>query len=1322
MRRIKKILIILLLIVILPVLTFIVLYRFTPVVDQGVEKLINHFSGENLEIRFARLSGNLLGTLRIEDLMIRIGPDTIRIPQTDLDYDLLDIVGGRYFVERAYITEPLAVFHQKPPDTTASTAIDSLVAAIVTSLPAIRLDQVVLENGAFRYITDQSTQIIENINIDITGQALNNKIVLQPRYARAYWKNRDIPLRNLSFKLIGSKSRVTLNQFQAKLDDIDVIGNGEVEFEPEFRILMFLDTTTVNRDFIAKFSDDLPFKKGFMRVYSTYIGTVEAFSGEIYVDGQMDDINFKRFFARYSRSDRGFNFDELQLRSNVGDADGSAFLSRRFPNQIDLQARQLDLRRLGVSRDTMLVSGIADLNFENWRWETLKASGTVGLDNFQYGNIKVDSVLSRIRIQDQSVTVLPSTFVKLGPGAKIAVQGHLTADQQIGLTISSGVMNLDTLFSRLGLPMVGGSGQISLTTSGPVRDPSIKGRVDADSITVGQAVFYALHGDYDVGQVVGKRLGEFNLETATSYIGDVFLTSGELNLKFNGNDIRLEPISFYSEDNAIVNRGLVSFVDGGVKVDISEFLVRYDTYRVNNKGALRFSYINDSLKIDQFSLVAGDQGELEIEGFFAAKEESALGATVANFPLLPLNQYIYWEGHSIAGNLNADAQFLGRLDNPEVNLFVDISDLNIDENRIGALDGDFTLADSIFSINYFNFERDSASFLTINGRVDIQLVGRDSLARLDDTPLDLNIVVENLRIEDYLFFYRSTYPVAGKLSGRLDLVGTIGDPIGNLELTGNDFRYADYVFPELQLNDTWIQKTGIELRNAKVNFLDTEIQIRAEKPFDWSMENPQVIYEDKRFSLQARIDEDSLNFLNALNPELDRLIGKINADIALDGEWDNPVLQRADINIRNGTLFLSRLENGIGDLDISANMNGNVLQFTRIKGVSPRVHQPKNFLQSWFTKLQRTFIRKEPSGQIDGRGSIDFTDLSRPKLDFTVSANKAYFNYFLENVEVVASTDRLRVTGRDTIAIDGEVLVRWGDMEVDFVESEKNLLLTTTVREKPPYLKYNLDVTILPDFHVRSADQLNDFNLTIGGELSVIQEPRSLLEIFGVLQISDGKYAVQGEEFNIENGTINFVNPKELPDINLYAVAVKHIDAVEDSRNPLTFELQVTGNVDEPDKKITIRDASGTVVFPDVKDQMALLLLGVPFSELGNAGFLTKGGEIVTQALVNRIEKEARSFTGLDEVRVDNANSFFNSRLNQQSTISFGKYLTSNLYLEYKSQLAGQVPTPQLSWEAGNQISLQYRLNRGLYLSTLLKKTEEGNEKVKFDISWQFDF
>jgi autotransporter translocation and assembly factor TamB len=502
--------------------------------------------------------------------------------------------------------------------------------------------------------------------------------------------------------------------------------------------------------------------------------------------------------------------------------------------------------------------------------------------------------------------------------------------------------------------------------------------------------------------------------------------------------------------------------------------------------------------------------------------------------------------------------------------------------------------------------------------------------------------------------------------------------------------------------------------------LNTIIRLNGEKSIRWDPDHLDSLLVDKDFRLRVQIDEDSLNFLTVLNPEIDQLTGDIHLDALLTGNYDNPQIVEGKFKVENGRLFLSKLENSIGEISLASHIEGRKLLIDNFSARSPKKVYSRNFLQKWVYAVQTFFFPQKQSGYISGQGNVDLTYLDRPKLDLNVSMNNAYFNYFLENTQIVSSSDNLHISGRDTILIEGDVVVNEADVELNFAESEKNLLLSSSARENPPFLQYDLAVDILPKFVVRSTETLNNFNMRLSGDLRITQEPRGDLEMYGVLETS-GKYFIQGEDFTIQSGKIDFVNPKELPEINLVA---------QKQKNNLVFNLHVRGRLNAPEKELVIQDEQGnTLPYPDVKDQMALLLFGVTFNELGtntDALLLNKGEQVVTQALVATIEKEARTFTGLDQIRLDTQDSFFKNRLNQPATLALGKYLTPKLYLEYKSRLEssslGNIPAPSLSWEAGNQIYLQYRLNHSWSFDTIFQKTLEGNDKFNVDISWQVNF
>ena len=89
-----------------------------------------------------------------------------------------------------------------------------------------------------------------------------------------------------------------------------------------------------------------------------------------------------------------------------------------------------------------------------------------------------------------------------------------------------------------------------------------------------------------------------------------------------------------------------------------------------------------------------------------------------------------------------------------------------------------------------------------------------------------------------------------------------------------------------------------------------------------------------------------------------------------------------------------------------------------------------------------------------------------------------------------------------------------------------------------------------------------------------------MLAIYGALNV-EGRYYVQGEEFTVEDGKIDFVDPTGLPELDLNAQTAK---------NSMVFKLFVKGPLYSPENTLQIYDESGNEIYvPEFKDQLQLV-------------------------------------------------------------------------------------------------------------------------------------
>jgi autotransporter translocation and assembly factor TamB len=271
----------------------------------------------------------------------------------------------------------------------------------------------------------------------------------------------------------------------------------------------------------------------------------------------------------------------------------------------------------------------------------------------------------------------------------------------------------------------------------------------------------------------------------------------------------------------------------------------------------------------------------------------------------------------------------------------------------------------------------------------------------------------------------------------------------------------------------------------------------------------------------------------------------------------------------------------------------------------------------------------------------------------------------------------------------------------------------------------NLGIDITGNFVVSSSplDLANNFKITLMGNLHIILEPPSdAVQIAGHMETVSGKYASWNQNFDIQNGTIDFKNPKEInPEVNL--LAVKKI-------GKRMFEVAVTGTLNDMDQNIRVTENDQELDMSYL-DKIALLTLGADLGQIStktDSTLRNVGEQVATTSVLTAVERGAEKYVGLDKVEINSSQSILDlerMRLNnglQDASISFGKYLTSDLYVEYKTQFGGNFPTPKLSWDAGNRIGLQYRINRYWSLDSFYEKTQRGNNIIQLGIKWELTF
>ncbi|GAB4332102.1 MAG: hypothetical protein Kow0037_09290 [Calditrichia bacterium] len=1311
-------------------LVFVLLYNFTTLIEKTTLIILNRQLGQSGRISFDRLDGNLLGDIRIHNIEFSNETIDCRIPVLSASYSLGSFFSGLPHFSRITIVEPSIVFRDSVSSDFNSQLPDSQVIADTLEvpidpqiLPTLQIDELILTDGVVNYDNIKVDSLYFKASLNISKQSIQ----LKQHQLSGRWQEKGIHLTGFSYSISGDRKRWQINQVEAEINHSRLYAHAEIEFDPKFRVLAFLDTSTVDLALINKLVEGNPYQNGSLKVHANLIGSPQSFRSEVFLSGQADSLRIRQFYSEIQKKGDTFRLPKFRLLSNAGIINGKALFSPGREKNTWLSFQNVQLEKTGLVNTSTHLNGALKFDFSGRSFNDLDGRGELLLSHCRVDSMKFDSLLVNLSAKKGKWHLQKGSRLVLGKDSKFFVNGTLDKDKTLFVNLSSDKNNLTTLDKKLNLKMLKGVGSLDVVVGGRIDNPDLFGYVLLDSLQVSGVKSYGVEGRFELIGVADERIGYFKLDLLSGKVGNTEITDGMIVTKIIQDTVFIDSVSFDNYENTFITTGKITYQQNGLQFVLNRFDLHYEDYLLHPPQPIEGRFADNKLFIENFYLIARNAGEIEIRGETDFKEENEIAIYLRNISLGPINQLLN-SPDTLSGKMGLEVLFSGSLDNPEIEINGNFRNVALGQRELGNLNFAMHFLDSTLNMEKIHAE--------LSGRGEVSISGNLALPRKDKTGEHwllsdtyhnrLNFLLKDFYIEDYLFLTDINYPLQGRISADINLSGTYFSPLGKYKIDCDSLVVKDLSLPEGHLEGR-INPSQILVDKGMVNLNGSEISFAGVKGISWDPLKPDRVFSDLSIRLAFKVEEDSLKFLSLLSPELELLTGNVFVSGKIAGTVERPKLYDFQASVNKGNLYLSKLENPITDIDMELGLTGNIVRIKKLSARSTRLEESGNIWKKiwrFITRPLRSLTgTSRQSANIHASGEIDISDLYRPKLNLTATLENAYFNYFLENTRVWVSSDNLTISGRDTITINGDLHLQKGEIGLDLEESEKNLLLITTIREKPPYIAYNLHLEIPGNVFVRSESNFNSFNMQLSGDLWVTQKPHELLEMTGAMEIFSGGQYFQFEEFTIQKGEIRFPNPNAYPEIDLEAQKRKY---------GYVFVLHVSGPLNNPTKEIRILDGTTyedkTYLYPGTKDQISMLLFGVTFNELGQGALLEKGQEVLQQTVMNRIEREARRFIGVDQIKIvkENSQSSLNKDLGGTS-LSLGKYLTPKLFLEYRTRmesaglpgLAG-IGAPRLNWEAGNQLFLEYRINRNWSVSTYYEKQE--NDIFKIDLSWRYEF
>ena len=428
----------------------------------------------------------------------------------------------------------------------------------------------------------------------------------------------------------------------------------------------------------------------------------------------------------------------------------------------------------------------------------------------------------------------------------------------------------------------------------------------------------------------------------------------------------------------------------------------------------------------------------------------------------------------------------------------------------------------------------------------------------------------------------------------------------------------------------------------------------------------------------------------------------------------------ASLNVSSdGELTLSVQANGTV---IKPNLRGNVTgKHLQLSLPSRGVSLTDGLLEAIFESDQLHITQasfKGGEGHLRTSGVL-LMENKQPKIELS---------WIAEKFTVISQTDRLLIlTGTGKTSLAQDLLSISGDFKVDkglVVLADEDtptlgddvIVLGRSDSVPDPGLKVllnNLHIDLGDDFtlHGRGLDA------QLSGGLTLLGLTQYLPHTTGNIKVKKGTYMAYGQVLNIERGILNFNGPVDNPSLNIRAMrnATSASDGADitktsTSSSTTTANGSSTSNVSTVSSSEQVNagvEITGSGIDPVVKlvsdpnvpesEKLSWLMLGHGLDQTGKKDFALlslAAGALLTQGQSVPLQTQLARSAGLDEFSFSGADA-------ETASLTFGKRLTSQLYLSYEKSISGLLDVARLTFSITPRWSIQAESGSESALDTL---------------------
>lgn len=978
------------------------------------------------------------------------------------------------------------------------------------------------------------------------------------------------------------------------------------------------------------------------------------------------ELRLKADISDWQQEEMHYAFDLGTTGFNLAELNGL----EEFPTQLNLQAQGsgsgIDPETMTVtaqvSMDQSVVNGAlidrlntnlrlrnAILEFTDTRLESTLAEGYLSV----YQHIfDLDNPDNEIRFDLSLLDLQP--LAPLFNAEVLHVRGNTTGT----FRISQGLPNLDT---SLSLTEIRYDSLYLESLSGVARARFS----EVISFSADVEARQALYEDFELQRLALKANGEVTADTVRG------LYSIEVDM---------------SPTKGIVNKGNFNVMPDSLDVDIFEFSLFKESFRLDLRDPFQMQFVNELITLHPLTLQDNSGLEIHFEVAQYAARAFRGSLSTRNVELYPIQQILMEEAF-IAGLMDGEIRF----------------DIDLDESHY-----DFNSDLSIAGFEYQNFRIDSMRLLATieNEELDVRYNairgGQDFISLTASIPFQPG---DPIGFEDDFFerpvrgsFHLNPFElsretefleavglegIAGMVSARGSLSGKAGSP-----QMGGDFKLVNGRFANVAVDSLGFgweyrhDRSDMGLSATLVSSGQRAADLQGSFPLLINWRTFEVAFDNPDQVMDIRVQSNQFD-MASLNQFADRdvvrqITGRIGADLQVRGNPAEPQVT-GFFRVQNSSMYLVQNNITLRSIDVD-------MLFGR-------------------DRIQVRNLSAQSTGTFRGNGNIRLNGFVPESFDIRLTARnframdtrdaQAFVSF---DTRLDGSVNSPKVTGEFSLERGFLYLDNFGEATVEEVILEDEQSSGFEDMDFWNNLRMEMKISTERNFWVRNRSR-PEIQLQLNGELDLVKYAGEDIQVFGTMGANQGFVNQFGKRFVLERGDLTFSGPPENPELQirtLYAL-----------RQPSDIKIWyvIEGTAQDP---IFIWESDPQM---ELQDIVSYTVFGRPFHALmaweQNVSGRSDAGvaDAALDILLDRVEQLATERLGIDVLEIDNTRSGGNPG----TSIKAGKFISDRLFVAILQELGSTV---------SSQVMVEYQLRRNLNVMV----TGSDSYQTGVDVVWKYDY